>query len=172
MKILMVAALFGTAGCAPAVFHDGRTTLARREQPCLASRNRGAKRHFRPVLSCAGMRSRGLLRWDASKSFVVSDAPSDLLQAIRDEVGRLNESARLGEDLALAVTVYRFRRAALWHAPAAYYELVARDMRGQVVWALDDKIEAREELARTLVDPPSAIIAREILRKLRSQFNL
>jgi hypothetical protein len=172
MKILMVAALFGTVGCAPAVFHDGRTTLAQREQPCLASRKGAPSGIFVRFCRAPEMRSWGLLRWDASKSFVVSDAPSDLLQAIRDEVGRLNESSRLGEDLALAVTVYRFRRAALWHAPAAYYELVARDMWGRVVWALDDKIEAREELAQTLVDPPSAIIAREILRKLRRQFSL
>ena len=172
MKILMVAALFGTAGCAPAVFHAGRTTLARSERACLAPRKGATSGIFVRFCDAPEMRSWGLLRWDASKSFVVSDAPSDLLQAIRDEVGRLNESSRLGEDLALAVTVYRFRRAALWHAPAAYYELVARDMRGQVVWALDDKIEAREELAQTLVDPPSAIIAREILRKLRLQFNL
>ena len=45
-------------------------------------------------------------------------------------------------------------------------------MRGRVVWAVDDEIEAREDLAQALTDPPSAIIAREILRELRRQFSL
>jgi hypothetical protein len=94
------------------------------------------------------------------------------LQTVREEIGRLNQRSRNGEDLLLAVTVYHFKKAGLWNAPVADYELVARDMRGRVVWAADDKIEAREDLAQALTDPPSAIIAREILRKLRRQFSL
>ena len=118
------------------------------------------------------MRPWNLLRWDTSRSFAVSNAPTDLLQTIRDEIGRLNQRSRDGEDLLLAVTVYHFQKAGLWNAPVGDYELVTRDMRGRVVWAVVDKIEAREELAQALTDPPSAIIAREILRKLRQQFSL
>jgi hypothetical protein len=118
------------------------------------------------------MRPWNLLRWDASRSFAVSNAPVDLLETIRDEIGRLNQRPGFGEDLLLAVTVYRFKKAGLWNGPVADYELVARDMLGRVVWAVDDKIEAREELAQALTDPPSAVIAREILRKLRRQFSL
>jgi hypothetical protein len=118
------------------------------------------------------MRPWNLLRWDTSRSFAVSDAPGDLLQTIRDEIGRLNQRSGGGEDLVLAVTVYYFEKAGFWNGPVADYELVARDMGGGVVWAVDDKIEALEALAQALTDPPSAIIAREILRKLRRQFSL
>jgi hypothetical protein len=172
MKVLMVAALFGMAGCAPTVFHDGRTTLARREQPCLASRKGAPSGIFARSCQVQQMRSWNLLRWDASRSFAVSNAPVDLLETIRDEIGRLNQRPGFGEDLLLAVTVYRFEKAGLWNGPVADYELVARDMLGRVVWAVDDKIEAREDLAQALTDPPSAVIAREILRKLRRQFSL
>jgi len=172
MKMLMAAALLASAGCAPAVFHSGRTTLARSEQGCLAPRKGATSGIFARSCQVQQMRSWNLLRWDASRSFAVSNAPVDLLETIRDEIGRLNQRPGFGEDLLLAVTVYRFKKAGLWNGPVADYELVARDMLGRVVWAVDDKTEAREELAQALTDPPSAIIAREILRKLRRQFSL
>ena len=172
MKILMTAALLASTGCAPVVFHSGRTTLAPSEQGCLAPPKGATSGIFARSCQIQPMRPWNLLRWDTSRSFAVNDAPGDLLQTIRDEIGRLNQRSGIGEDLLLAVTVYHFTKAGLWNAPAADYELVARDMRGRVVWAVDDKIEAREELAQALTDPPSAIIAREILRKLRRQFSL
>ena len=172
MKMLMAAALLASAGCAPAVFHSGRTTLARSEQGCLAPRKGATSGIFARSCQVPQMRPWNLLRWDTSRSFAVSDAPGDLLQTIRDEIGRLNQRSGGGEDLVLAVTVYHFEKAGLWNGPVADYELVARDMGGRVVWAVDDKIEAPEALAQALTDPPSAIIAREILRKLRRQFSL
>jgi hypothetical protein len=172
MRLFMAAALLASTGCAPAVFHDGRTTLARSEQGCLAPRKGAPSGIFAKSCQVQQMRPWNLLRWDTSRSFAVGDAPVDLLQSIRDEIGRLNQRPGVGEDLLLAVTVYHFEKAGLWNGPVADYELVARDMRGRVVWAVDDKIEAREVLAQALTDPPSAIIAREILRKLRRQFSL
>jgi hypothetical protein len=172
MKMLMAAALLASAGCAPAVFHSGRTTLAPSEKGCLAPRKGATSGIFARSCQVQQMRPWNLLRWDASRSFAVSNSPVDLLQSIRDEIGRLNQRPGVGEDLLLAVTVYHFEKAGLWNGPVADYELVARDMRGRVVWAVDDKIEASEELAKGLTDPPSAIIAREILRKLRRHFSL
>jgi hypothetical protein len=49
---------------------------------------------------------------------------------------------------------------------------VARDLHGKVVWAVDDKVRATEALAQSLVEAPSSIIAREILRKVREQFGI
>ena len=172
MRLFMAAALLASTGCAPAVFHDGRTTLARSEQACLAPRKGAPGGIFARSCQVQQMRPWNLLRWDTSRSFAVNDAPGDLLQTIRDEIGRLNQRSGGGEDLVLAVTVYHFEKAGLWNGPVADYELVARDMGGRVVWAVDDKIEALEALAQALTDPPSAIIAREILRKLRRQFSL
>ena len=91
---------------------------------------------------------------------------------MRDELGRLNQRAGAGEEIALAVTVYRFETEGTWSKPTAFYELVARDQRGKVLWAADDKVRATDDLAVSLVDPPSAIMAREILRKVREQFGI
>ncbi len=171
MKWLVMSVVLG-GGCAPAIFHEGRTSLAPAERSYLAPREGAPSGTFARFWQAPRLRAWGLVRWDESKSFAVRDAPGKLLQAVRDEVGRLNQEARTGEDVTLAVTVYRFTKGGFLNAPAAYYELVTRDVRGQVVWAADDKIEAAPDLAKTLVDPPSAIIAREILRKLRRQLRL
>ena len=40
------------------------------------------------------------------------------------------------------------------------------------MWAADDKIEAQANLARTLADTSSAIIGREVLRKVRQQLGI
>ena len=47
----------------------------------------------------------GLTRWDGGSSWAVSNAPADLLQSIRDEVGRLNQGALVRDDMAVDVTV-------------------------------------------------------------------
>jgi hypothetical protein len=92
---------------------------------------------------------------------------------MRDEIGRLNQRYRAGENISLAVTVYRFDKGGIWSGPpTAHYELVARDQQGQVVWAADDKVEAAASLARTLADTSSAIVGREVLRKVRQQFGI
>jgi hypothetical protein len=44
---------------------------------------------------------------------------------------------------------------------------VARNSRGQLVFAADDNVEARDDLARSLADTPSLLVAREILRKVQ-----
>ncbi len=172
MKWPVMAVMLGAVGCAPAIFHEGRTSLAPAERIYLAPRPGAPRGVFARFWHAPRPLPLGLVRWDESKSFAVRDTPGDLLQAIRDEVGRLNQDGRTGEDIALAVTVYRFTKGGFLNPPAAYCELVARDVGGQVVWASDDKIEAAPKLAKTLVDPPSAIIAREILRKLRRQLRL
>jgi hypothetical protein len=112
----------------------------------------------------------GLVQWEPDRSSACPEAPPELLQAIRDELGRLNQTAGGGENLALAVTVYRFERGGLWSQPTAHYELVARDPRGQVVLAADDQVEATRDRAVSLAEAPSSIIAREILRRARTQF--
>jgi hypothetical protein len=37
---------------------------------------------------------------------------------------------------------------------------------------VDDTVRATEDLAQTLADTPSEIIAREVLRKVREQFGI
>jgi len=152
-------------GCASPGFHEGRTSLARDEQACLMGGGSG-QGGFARFWRSPKLVHWGFLKWQEDASWAAPAAPVRLLQAIRDELGRVNAQAGHGADLALAVTVYRFERAGFWSKAAASYELVARDQAGRVVWAADDKVEVRKELARTLADSASTIIAREILRKV------
>jgi hypothetical protein len=96
--------------------------------------------------------------------------PSWAVPAVPRSAGRLNQRASTAENINLAITVYRWEPAGTWHKTTAFYEMVARDPRGKIVWAVDDTVRATEDLAKTLADTPSEIIAREVLRKVREQF--
>ncbi len=170
MKRALVAAVMFAVGCACAGFHEGRTALRKNEQRYLIAREGAAKTAFARFWAMPGRPSIGLVRWE--EGWACPEAPAGLLQAMRDELGRLNQRPRAGQNVWLAVTVYRFDRAGMWSGPNAYYELVARDPWGHLVWAADDKIEAQTNLARTLADTSSAIIGREVLRKVRQQLGL
>ncbi len=173
MKRALVAAVTFAVGCASAGFHEGRTALRKKEQRYLTARASAAKTAFARFWAMPGRPSivgGGLVRWE--EGWACPDAPAGLLQAIRDELGRLNQRPRAGQNIWLTVTVYRFDRAGMWSGPTAYYELVARDPWGHLVWAADDKIEAQANLARTLADTSSAIIGREVLRKVRQQLGI
>ncbi len=160
-------------GCASAGFHEGLTALRKNEQRYLIAREGAAKTAFARFWALPGRPSivgGGLVRWEGG--WACPDAHAGLLQVMRDELGRLNQSPRAGQNIWLTVTVYRFDRAGMWSGPTAYYELVARDPWGHLVWAADDKIEAQANLARTLADTSSTIIGREVLRKVRQQLGI
>jgi hypothetical protein len=160
------------AGCASTSLHDGRTTLRKDEHGYLVARKGAPKSSFERFWRTPRPASIGIVQWQEEQGWACPQAPADLLQAIRDELGRLNQQYRAGENISLAVTVYRFDKGAILRKPTAHYELVARDPRGQVVWAADDKIEATENLSRSLADTSSAMISREVLRKVREQLGI
>lgn len=164
-SILLALAL--AAGCASPGFHEGRSALRKEEQGYLAAGARDAGTSFARLWVSPKPSRIGLVQWWQDQSWACPEAPPDILQSIRDELGRLNQPSRTGDRMFLSVIVYRYDKGGLWTNPTAYYEIVVRDLRGQLVWAADDKIEAQANLARSLVDPPSAIVAREMLRKFR-----
>ena len=166
IRPVLLAVVFA-AGCASTGFHEGRTALRKEERAYLVARKGVPKTAFERFWTSPRRPAVGLVQWWEEQSWAWPESPADLLQSIRDELGRLNQSYRRGENIALAVTVYRFEKGGIWARPTAFYEVVVRDLRGQVVWAADDKIEARANLARSLADSPSTIIAREVLRKVR-----
>jgi hypothetical protein len=88
-----------------------------------------------------------------AKSWACPTAPPDL--QMRDELGRLNQRFRAGENIALSVTVHRFDKGGIWTTPTAYYELVARDPQGELVWTADDRIEARDNWPIRWSTPPA-----------------
>jgi len=171
-RLILVGCLLAAAGCATPSFHEGRTALRKEEQGCLVARKGTPKGVFDRFCTSTRPVSLGLVQWQEDQSWACPQAPADLLQSIRDELGRLNQRYRVGENASLTVTVYRFDRGGAWSRPTAHYEIVARNSRGQVIWAADDQIEAAANLARSLSDTPSTMIGREILRRVRQQLGI
>lgn len=161
------------AACASAGLHSGKTSLLPQETATVASQGKEAgSSRFRRFWKSPNLSSWRLLKWDQDRSSVVADAPAGLLQNVRDELGRLNQRDGRGGDLSLTVTVYLYRAGGWFSDPRANYEIVARDGKGKAVWVADDEVVARPELARSLVDPEEAVVAREIARKVREEFGL
>jgi hypothetical protein len=162
------------AGCASTSrLHDGRTALAAPETAAVVSgANKGSGEGFRRLWKSSGFKPWRFLKWDQERSSAEPGAPAALLQALRDEIGRLNQRPANGDDLLLTVTVYLYRGGGWFSQPKAHYELVARNQAGKAVWVADDEVVARSELARSLADPEEAVVAREIARRIRQAFGL
>lgn len=173
-RVLTVAAgVLAIEACASSgVVHEGRSTLSQQEESSLAHSPTKSTTGFRRVWRAPGLKGWGLLKWDQDHSFAVSDAPAGLLQALRDEVGRVNHHRGQGPDLFLTATIYSYDRGGWFTDPSAKCELVARDRSGQVRWAADDALVVRRELAQTLVDSDDTLVARELVRKLREEFGI
>lgn len=114
----------------------------------------------------------GTIKWDVARSRAEASAPKELLQAIRDEVGRLNQAERAGEDIWITVNVYHWSVGLFSSTPRARIELIGRDRAGQVVWMGQGEIAAHSKLAKTLADSRAVIVAQEVVRKLREELAL
>lgn len=114
----------------------------------------------------------GTIKWSQKDSKVVSAAPSDLLQALRDEAGRLNQAERVGENVWLTVSVYSWSTPMFTSTPRACVEVVGRDRAGQVVWMGQGKVIADARYADGLADSAAEIVAKEIVRRLRGELHL
>jgi len=151
-------------------FHAGRTQLTAEERGrILQVQDAGGP--FEQLWKAPGFDGTwGLLKWDPDHSWAVADAPPDLLDQVREEVGQVNQEPRKGDDLSLTVTVYRFKRQGFLTNPVGSFELVARNREGKAVWIALDRVKSSQSLANSLADSDSQIMARELRRKLRVAF--
>lgn len=152
-------------------FHEGKTQLSPEEQALVLQ---GEQRHdgFERVWRAPEAQGPwGLLKWDPDHSWAVSEAPSDLLDRVREEIGQINQKPGKGEDLSLTVTVYRYKRPGFLTNPVGYFELVARDTKGRAVWMALDQVKSSQSLAESMADSDSLIMGRELHRKLRKTFD-
>lgn len=166
--LILVAATLGTACAGPGSLHSGRTTLADKERAAMVAGPPKKGSPFRRVWRSRA--SWGYLKWDEDRSSTVAGAPAGLLQAMRDEVGRVNQRARAGGDAHLAVTVYRYRPEGFLSRSRVEYEAAARDEKGALLWAVEDVIEPSPDKAESLADDEASLIARELARKVRAEF--
>lgn len=165
-QALLLAAL-AIGGCASVgPVRPARSSLTSPEAAVLAKAKAKADGGFRRVWKSPELRTWGYIKWDEDRSSSAVEVPQDLLQTAREEIGRLNQDASGGPDLHLAVTVYRFRPAGLFHEPAASCELVVRDDGRRLMWAAQGEVEANPALAKSLADTNSTLVARELVRML------
>lgn len=151
-------------------FHEGRTQLTPEERGKIVQM-KDAGGPFEQLWKAPGLDGTwGLLKWDHDHSWAVADAPADLLDLVREEVGQVNQAPRKGDDLSLAVTVYHFKRQGFLTNPVGYFELVARNREGKAVWIALDRVKSSQSMANALADSDSQIMARELRRKIRVAF--
>jgi hypothetical protein len=166
--IVLPALLAATLSAAD--FHAGRTHLSPEERGRIAQVKDGDG-PFERLWKAPGFDGTwGLLKWDPDHSWAVTDAPTDLLDQIREEVGQVNQVPRKGEDLSLAVTLYRFKKQGFLTSPVGFFEMVARNREGKAVWIALDQVKSTQSLATSLADSDSQIMARELRRKIRVAF--
>jgi len=151
-------------------FHEGRTQLTPEERGKIVQVKAGDG-PFEQLWKAPGFDGTwGLLKWDPVHSWAVNDAPTDLLDQVREEVGQVNQESRKGEDLTLAVTVYHFKKQGFLTNPVGYFEMVARNREGKAVWIALDRVKSTQSLATSLADSDSQIMVRELRRKIRVAF--
>jgi hypothetical protein len=167
-RIIIPTLFVATLGAAD--FHEGKTQLTPEERTKIVQVKDGAG-PFEKLWKAPGFDGNwGLLKWDPDHSWAVADAPIDLLAQVREEVGGVNQASHKGEDLTLAVTVYRFKKQGFLTNPVGFFELVARNREGQAVWIALDQVKSTQSLATSLADSDSQIMARELRRKIRVAF--
>ena len=151
-------------------FHEGRTQLTPEERGRIVQVKAGDGPFERFWKAPEFDGNWGLLKWDPDHSWAVADAPTDLLDQVREEVGQVNQEAHKGDDLSLSVTVYRFKGQGFLTNPVGYFELVARNPEGKAVWIAMDRVKSTQSLSSSLADSDSQIMARELRRKIRVAF--
>jgi hypothetical protein len=160
-------------GCASGPrFHEGPSALAVNERSTLvAAPVKEDPAEFRRCWRRPALRV-GLLKWAEDKAEAVVAAPAGLLQAIRDEVGRLNQGARPGEEAYVTVTVFHWERGFFSRKATASYEVVGRDRAGRLLWVADDRLTASREEATSLLEGDEAVVARRVAGKLQRELGL
>lgn len=165
LPLLAAAVLMGCATAGPA--RPARSSLTSQEAALLGKAKPKEDGGFALVWKSPALREWGFIKWDEDRSSAALEAPRDLLQSAREEVGRLNQDVSAGPDLRLALTVHRFRPAGLFRKPTASCELVVRDGGGRLMWAAQGEVEANPALERSLADSASTLVARELVRMMR-----
>jgi hypothetical protein len=172
MRRLSLVLAICVGGCASSsAFHEGRTALVAKEKTALLGARPKSDGGFQRFWRRPGV-AIGVVKWSEETSSSVDGSPRDLLQAIRDELGRVNRVARTGEDVHVTVIVFRWKAGIFSSTPEVGYEVVGRDRAGQVLWMGEDVVHPSRSLAANLAEGDEAIVAREVGRKIRKELQL
>jgi hypothetical protein len=95
-----------------------------------------------------------------------------LLQAVRDELGRVNQAERQGEEVRVAVVLVRYGRSGWLRRRTLVYEMCGRTAAGTLLWAAVDELRPSERFRSSVADSESVLLAREITSKFRAAMGL
>jgi hypothetical protein len=119
-----------------------------------------------------GFPALGLVKWDSDGAAGNQTSEAPFVELIREELGRVNQAGRRGEEARVSVTLLGFERRGLRRRLTLRYELVGRTTAGTLLWAAYDEIEPSEELRLSAADDDELLLARAITAKFRAAFGL
>jgi hypothetical protein len=175
---LVLVALLGSAispGCATSDYNGRGSSLAPQEQRLLrtAGPAGGFRRWWRLAPPGApGFPAVGLVKWDADLPASAAAGHEALLEVIREELGRVNQAERRGDEVRAGVTVLRDGPSGLWGRRHLAYEIVGRTGSGTLLWAAFDEIEPSEAARESLADSDDLLLARALTTKLKMALGL
>jgi hypothetical protein len=167
----LLLAATALSSCASQSFHPGPTSLSSREQRALKASARARADGFERFWLRPGCEL-GLLKWAPSGSQTAPSTPPGTLDLIRDEVGRLNQQDRRGEEVFVTVVVFAWRERWFGRSPEVSVEVVGRDVKGQVLWLGEDTLVVQRSSARDLAESDPLLLARAVGQKLRRELGL
>jgi hypothetical protein len=93
------------------------------------------------------------------------------MEALRDEIGRLNQTPRQGEDVGVGVVVFFHDRR--WFGRREIgIEVTGRKRSGELVWAGVARLSPSESYATSAADGEEILVARELATRLRKELGL
>lgn len=169
---ILVGGLAALAGCATTTsVPAGRSGLTPKEQKGLAVATLKKGVAYERFWRRPGVKV-GLVKWAEERSYVVREAPPAVLEAIRDEVGRVNRNARPGEDVYVSVGVFQWRTRWFGRAPEVGVEVIGRDRAGQLLWVGTGIVRPSSDAPASLADTEETLVAREVARRLGKELGL
>jgi hypothetical protein len=169
---LSATLLVAITSCASAqTFHGGPSSLSPQERPLLVALKPKRDAVMERFWKRDGLNI-GLIKWSQDGSAAAPEAPAPLLELVRDELGRVNKDARVGEQVQLAVNIFAWRHRWFGRAPVVQYEVVGRDRAGQLLWVGQDTVQVPRGSAKSLAETDEQVTAREIARRIRKELSL
>lgn len=166
---VLVVAL--AAGCATGAAQPAQSSLLdSSERVLLGASHEGAG--FSRFWRLDPAPSMGLVKWDVDNSGTRPGVPRELLQSIRDELGRVNQAERRGVGVVVAVRLEEYETASFWRRACVRYEITGRTSAGTLLWVVQDNLHPRGTDRASLADSDELVLARGIVGKLLGALRL
>jgi hypothetical protein len=170
-RACLVVVLPWVLGCAAPEYTGRGSQLPAAEQHLLRT-SKGTGGFQRLWRLAPGFPALGLVKWDSDRAAGNQSGRATFLDLIREELGRVNQAGRQGEEARVSVTLLGFERRGVRRRLTLRYEFVGRTRSGTLLWAAYDELEPSEEFRSSAADDEELLLARAITAKFRAAFRL